>query len=338
MTAIDYNEPEPEVEVYDEVELDQVAKLDRKMRALAKNVDQRTGRILVDTYYQFQHNRIAFNNQVDAMERDGEDPEIVRHFYEQTFALEKQMASILKVWSENHPVGQWAMSQKGIGPVLSSALLAYVDMDRTPHQSSLWSLAGLRPDVVWLSQADVRKAVKELESTYEMQYQAKPDTATLAGLLADKMRRNPTTLGRAEDREDLIKIASRRPYSAPLKVICWRIGASFVRVSKHPDAYYGKKYRGRKAYEVARNERGGNAEWAAKILQTKNITSKSLKATLESGKLPPAQIDQRARRWTVKLYLAQWWEVAYEHHTGEKAPFPYPIQFGGHAEWEPAPR
>jgi hypothetical protein len=321
--------------------LDPVARLEKTMREVAKGMDRPTGRILVRQYYQYQKDRIAFGNQVSALAAANRDTAIVSHFYEQTFALEKQMAAILKEWASNHPVGMWAMEQKGIGPILSSAFLAYIDMDHTPHQSSLWSLAGYNPDVVWVSGADVRKIVQGIEEKWDVEHIGQDDVLdlpTLAGLLAEKLHRNAATLALAEDREDLIRRASKRPWSAPLKIACWKAGDSFVKVSGKEDAYYGKKYKVRKAYEVARNERGGNAEYAAKALATRPIRDKKLRATLETGKLPPGQLELRARRWAVKLFLAHWFEIAYEHHFGEPAPMPYPIAYGGHAEWEKAPR
>ncbi len=96
----------------------------------------------------------------------------------------------------------------------------------------------------------------------------------------------------------------RRPYSARLKLLCWKIGESFVRTKGNPRSHYGPLYEQRKAYEVARNETGYNAPRAAERLRTQTIEAPALRACLEAGKLPPGQMDQRARRWTDKLFLA----------------------------------
>src|SRR5262245_34191096 len=54
----------------------------------------------------------------------------------------------------------------------------------------------------------------------------------------------------------------KRPYNAELKQICWHLGQCFMKQSNDPDCFYGKLYRERKQYEIARNEAGGNAERA----------------------------------------------------------------------------
>jgi hypothetical protein len=49
--------------------------------------------------------------------------------------------------------------------------------------------------------------------------------------------------------------------------------------------------------------------------------------------LPPAQIDNRARRYAVKLFLAHLHHVWYETEFGEAPPKPYPIAIMGHAHY-----
>lgn len=124
----------------------------------------------------------------------------------------------------------------------------------------------------------------------------------------------------------------KRPWNASLKVICWKIGCSFVKVSSRDSDVYGKLYRQRKEYELAKNEAGEYHEQAEAILATKNIGKKTdAYACYSIGLLPPAQIDERSKRWAVKLFLSHWHEEAYENHFGKKSPKPYPIAFLNHA-------
>jgi hypothetical protein len=123
----------------------------------------------------------------------------------------------------------------------------------------------------------------------------------------------------------------KRPWNASLKTLTWKIGQSFMKFSNAEDCYYGRLYRERKAFEVARNDSGGNAARAAELLPKFNKSTEAYKHLL-TGKLPPAQIDGRARRWVVKLFLSHlhsvWWEI----DTGEKPPKPYILtKEGGHA-------
>jgi hypothetical protein len=127
----------------------------------------------------------------------------------------------------------------------------------------------------------------------------------------------------------------KRPWNAGLKVLCWKIGESFCKVSNGENpGFYGVKYRERKAYEIERNERGGTAAAAALALARKKYdkSTEAFKA-YAAGKLPPAQIDRRAKRWAVKLFLSHLHEVWYEHHFGCKPPLPYPIAMMDHAHF-----
>lgn len=165
-----------------------------------------------------------------------------------------------------------------------------------------------------------------------------------AGLVANLDRDPPPTVGHWWAFAGLMppdkmvwEKGQKRPYSARLKLLCWKIGESFVRTKGNPRSQYGPFYEQRKAYEVARNESGGNAEAAALRLATQAIESPELRACLEAGKLPPGQMDQRARRWAVKLFLAHFHGEAWRQRYGTEPPLPYPVAHLGHAHVIPAP-
>lgn len=123
----------------------------------------------------------------------------------------------------------------------------------------------------------------------------------------------------------------KRPWNANLKVICWKAGQSFMKFSGRDDCYYGQIYKERKAFEIARNDRGEMKATAENILATRKI-GKDTEAykSLIVGKLPPGQIDARARRYAVKLFLSHMWEHWYTLHYKKAPPLPYPIAFMGH--------
>lgn len=124
----------------------------------------------------------------------------------------------------------------------------------------------------------------------------------------------------------------KRPWNAQLKVLCWKLGESFVKVSGNEDAFYGKVYKDRKAMELAKNEAGEYAEQAAAKLEKFKIgkDTDAYKAYIQ-GKLPPAHIHARAKRYAVKLFLAHLHEVMFEDHFGTKPPLPYAIGILSHA-------
>lgn len=123
----------------------------------------------------------------------------------------------------------------------------------------------------------------------------------------------------------------KRPWNADLKVLCWKLGDSFVKVSGSEKAFYGHLYRARKEQEVAKDAAGDFAEQAARSLEERKIVDKDLRATYESGHLPAGRLDLRARRYSCKLFLAHWHAVAYREHYGTEPPLPYPIAHMGHA-------
>lgn len=125
---------------------------------------------------------------------------------------------------------------------------------------------------------------------------------------------------------------AKRPWNASLKRLCWILGDSFTKQSGRESCFYGHIYRQRKEYETPKNLRGDYAEQAARQLAQKTYgkTTDAYKSLIE-GRLPPAQINLRAQRYAVKLFLSHLHAVWHEVETGEKPPKPYVIAALGHA-------
>jgi len=129
----------------------------------------------------------------------------------------------------------------------------------------------------------------------------------------------------------------KRPWNARLKVLCWKIGQSFVKVSNNEKDVFGKVYKARKELEQQRNEAGEYAGQAAEILASKNFNKDTEAYKHYSiGKLPPGHIQQRAERYATKLFLASYHEVAYFLRYNELPPKPYVIAHLNHSHhWGP---
>lgn len=130
----------------------------------------------------------------------------------------------------------------------------------------------------------------------------------------------------------------KRPWNAQLKRICWLAGESFVKVHSRKGAVYGQMYSHRKELEIAQNEAGKFSDQAASILEKKNIgkTTDAYKA-YSKGKLPPAHIHARAKRFAVKMFLSHLHQVWYETHFKKPIPAPYVIAHQGHVHYIPPP-
>lgn len=132
---------------------------------------------------------------------------------------------------------------------------------------------------------------------------------------------------------------TKRGYNTRLKTLCWKIGESFVKVQNNPNDVYGKMYAQRKALEIEQNELGNYAEQAEQKLATTNI-GKDTDAYkyYSAGKLPPAHIHARGKRYAVKIFLSHWHHVAFEIANGFPPPqAPYVIAHLGHVDYIPPP-
>ncbi len=126
----------------------------------------------------------------------------------------------------------------------------------------------------------------------------------------------------------------KRPWNADLKRLCFLVGESFIKVQNRPNDIYGHVYAERKRLEIEANDAGFYAEQAASELQRKRYgkDTDAFKA-YSSGKLPPAHIHARARRFAVKLFLAHLQHVMYEDKYGKEPAQPYVISHLNHAHY-----
>jgi len=208
----------------------------------------------------------------------------------------------------------------------------------------IWSFCGLNPDVEWLGKDKAHALVRDVVG--------KAATVTgeqLATIAAQVHRPAARLLELAhgtygEDGPEvattaLIKVLSRPPYSLEMKVLAYKIGASFEKSQNRPTDFYGKLYAQRKLYEQQRNAAGYNRPYAEKQLASGKRFDKSKAAykAYSEGRIPDGQIRARAMRWATKIFLAHWFEVAYETLHGEKAPAPYPIAIQHHADTHRVP-
>ena len=261
-------------------ELDQ---LTDDVRARASLMGAREARFLVDTYYQMQERRKASANQERSLIQAQEPITLIDFFTSMATYSEKRIRQMLQAYAEGKASGAWAMSIRGIGPVIAAGLAAHIDISLAPTTGHIWRFAGLDPTLAW-----------------------------------DK--------------------GQKRPFNAKLKVLCWKIGESFVKVKNHDEDIYGKLYDYRKRLEEERNEAGQFAEQAQHMLDTKKIGkgTEAYKA-YSAGKLPPAHIHSRAKRYAVKLFLAHYHHVAYEIANGTPPPKPYVLDHMGHAHYMSPP-
>jgi len=124
----------------------------------------------------------------------------------------------------------------------------------------------------------------------------------------------------------------KRPYNAKLKaIVVYRMGECFVKFQNRDECFYGKLLKAKKATLTQQNEERKFAEFAkgeiARCEANKILLSK-MQATerwkyWQDGRLCPQNIHDRARRWTVKLFLSHLHHVMYCDYYGKNPPAPY---------------
>jgi len=320
--------------------LEPLQRLSRDLKKAAATLSQGEARYLVDSYYVMQDDRKRADSQVTALDESDEPHEVLAWLGGNTQMLERNIQSALGIYAAANPVGRWSQSILGIGPVISAGLLAHIDITKAPTVGHIWRFAGLDPTREWLGKQRatdvVEMALKICERT-KVDEKIVSECATVLKLKDETVLKMATTDFRTGEikkltKASLIKALAKRPWSANLKVLCWKIGESFVKVKGNPKSLYGALFIERWAYEQQRNDAGELADQAKAKLERYNIgkTTDAYKA-YSAGRLPKAHILSRAKRWTTKLFLAHWHHVAYETHYNEAPPKPYVLTHLNHA-------
>lgn len=328
-------------------------KLLKAVRDTLKDRVHRVGRqeaiFLVNLYYEFQADRVRGNNRLKAIARGAQnEPAAVLDYFTKHFEnIEKLMGVPLKEYAESNPVGQWLLSIKGIGPVLAAGLLAHLDITKAHSPAHFWSFAGYDPSVYWNGDEWVREILPKETYMIEMGH--------IKGVVPVRGDKNPAVPS------EIIGLGRRRPFNSDLKVLMFKVGKSFVMAGR--GEIYREMYDRRKSYEASLNQQGAYQKQAALLLsrlrKVKEVDvadavidegdvldeetieelteGKKFRATLESGKLVPAHLDARARRWTGKLFLSHLHTVLYEMHYKRPAPDPFALAHLNHTDLIPVP-
>jgi hypothetical protein len=146
-----------EIKMSDDIEL--IKRLNKDLREASKNLSPEEARFMVDAFYTIQENRKRAHNQTTALSKAGSPSHVLSWFEDQNQTLENQLKVSLDVYANNHPVGQWALSQVGIGPIISAGLLAFIDVTIANTAGKVWRFAGLDPTCKWNSADGARGIV-----------------------------------------------------------------------------------------------------------------------------------------------------------------------------------
>lgn len=335
-----------------DIEVQGLAQVSSAVKESVVNINSgRELRTLVDSYYQAQDSRIETDNQIRSIvqeydtSQDGKAPSALQWLAENRRNEEKQVQKMLDYYTNSSAIGRWLKANIGIGPTLAAGLIAYFDISKTKHVNQFHSYAGLNDNnVPWLGRDKAKKIVIQALENCSM------DPAKVKGVthIKDEVlvqvalltNRNISSIVRNSkndegyiSRDSLEKYLALPPYNRKLKVLCYKIGESFVKVSGKDDSLYGKLYKERKLQEMVKNENLEFADQAKKALEEKNY-SKGTDAYkyYSEGKLPPAHIQARAKRFATKIFISHLFDAMYIDYYHRIPPTPYPIEFMGHVD------
>jgi hypothetical protein len=130
-------------------EMEPLVRLTKDLAKAAITLSAHEARFLVDAYYIMQKNRIAAGHQVRTLNEGNEPHAVLDWLAAQNDMLESQIKRALDKWTDNLPVGIWAKSICGIGPVIAAGLMAHIDITRCETAGHIWAFAGLNPDMQW---------------------------------------------------------------------------------------------------------------------------------------------------------------------------------------------
>ena len=101
----------------------------------------------------------------------------------------------------------------------------------------------------------------------------------------------------------------KRPYNAKAKTLAaFKLGESFVKVQNNDNDFYGKLFAKRKAKLIEENEALLFKDVALEKAQKVGKSTEAYKS-YSIGKLPPAHIHARARRYAVTIFLCHFHET-----------------------------
>jgi hypothetical protein len=126
-----------------------ISRMSRDIRAMGRDLSKNQARLLVDRFYQVQHDRIRAAGQIRAAQEAGEPTELLVFLQGQVETVENQVKGALDAYSGHHPMGRWMRGHKGVGPVIAAGLLSHISIERCETVGDLWAFAGLAPGKTW---------------------------------------------------------------------------------------------------------------------------------------------------------------------------------------------
>src|SRR5712692_4077718 len=145
-----------------------IQRLTRDLRDASITLSTDEARFLVDAYYQMQENRKRSYNQERALDESEEPHTVIGWLAEQSGSLERKILRALDAYATSKPIGQWARSIIGIGPVISAGLLAHINLEPwhcnyrdDPCTERTWFTLDISPQAQEIKSSKVKSSIEQ---------------------------------------------------------------------------------------------------------------------------------------------------------------------------------
>lgn len=330
---------------------DPIIRLSTDMKEAARLMGVLEARYLVDTYYTYQNVRIRAAHQVDRCAEVLEPTEVLRWTHGNFDKVESDVKKALGIFAAEYAAGEWLQSICGIATVLSAGFLttfdirerflapctcADKDQDRKhgPGKRMMRPIGGSAKDHTLRFRCTGRRGKGEKEGDKDAAGPQKDKSCKVVHEINSKDLRagegvliRPKTVGHwwnyaGLNPEIVWKKKEMRPWNARAKVLSFKAGSSFQMVQNKESDVYGHLFAARKYKETQMNREGAFEN--AALVKAEDVGEKTRAYSFYSkGKLPPAHIEARARRYAVKIFLSHFHDVAYRDYYGEAPPVPF---------------
>ena len=284
-----------------------------------KPEDAKAIRLLIDSYNSVQKVRIETSNRRKALIKEGVPEHKVDMLHEivdeKVLDIEKDIEKHIRAFMKKMPIyNDWLKDVKGIAELLAGGLLAGIsDIERFPTVSKLWKYCGMGMETRCrgcnkrlfesnsLKKGWINKRLVNIKRAFEKQAEFGDQKKEFDEKEAlERIHKAICSCDKPTPYNDIQKL--RRgdfiDYNPFLKKMCWKLGESFV---KTKGGY-------RKLYEDFR-----------------------AKEDRDHPDFSDGRRYARAKRRTVKMFLAHLWEK-WRELEGLPVRVPYAVEYGGHTD------
>ena len=314
--TVDVTDPRSIADFAELFDLTPIPRLDKDLREAALALGPAQVVFLVQAYYTMQKNRIRTSHQTRKLDEAHKPNSAIDWLSGQNDTLEQRVRRMLDIYSAAHPVGEWARTITGIGPVICAGLLAGLDIKRAPTAGHFWRICGLNPEdkkrrgekLIW--DPALKRLCFLLGESFTKVSGRKG--AFYGKIYVERKLREVGKNDAGDFAAQAQQALETRDFSKDTMARAWYSGC-------FPAGFCAGYY---------------NVEPAARadlIKVSKGVWGSGVQM------LPPARIQLRAQRVAVKRFLSDLHAVWYFIEHGTMPPFPWVITHGGHAHYVQPP-